>query len=374
MALAYTPGLIVTDKQLVKKKRILPLKGDVVVQVGQQVGPDDVVARTLLPGAVEPMNIANILGIPPEDIESAMLKKVGDAVTKGEVIAMTKSFWIFKSECQAKISGTVESISHITGQTLLRAAPQPVEVKAYIKGEVVEIFPREGVTIASWAGMAQGIFGVGPETHGNLRLAVSSRTEDLTEDKILPDMKGQVIIGGARVTAGAIQKAIKAGVAAIVTGGFDDKDLRDLLGHDLGVAITGNEEIGTTLVVTEGFGPISMAARTFELLSSRVGELACVNGATQIRAGVIRPEVVIPLTGDVSTAQSKQSFEQGGMDIGSPLRVIRHPFFGRIGKVVALPSPLTVLESGSKARVVEVEFDDKTRAIVPRANVELIES
>ena len=46
MAHAYTPGLKVTEKILVKKHRILPLKGDVIVKVGDKVSPKDVVART----------------------------------------------------------------------------------------------------------------------------------------------------------------------------------------------------------------------------------------------------------------------------------------------------------------------------------------
>ena len=375
MALAYAPGLTVTDRQLVKSRRILPLKGDVLVKVGDKVKPEDVVARTLLPGRVEPMNIANILGLPPEDVESALVKKIGDTVKTGEVVASVKSFFFFTNECKSKIDGTLESVSSVTGQALFRGAPQPVEVKAYIDGEVIEVIENEGVVVATWGSLLQGIFGIGGETSGLLKLAVSSRKDDLTEERINDDMQGKVIIGGARVTAKAIQKAIKVGAAAIVTGGLDDQDLRDLLGYDLGVAITGKENVGVTLVVTEGFGSISMAERSFELLKAHEGELACANGATQIRAGVIRPEVVIPAEGDVNAKDNRAGYEQGGMDIGSPLRVIRHPYFGRIGKVVDLPSPLTVLESGSHARVVEIEFDDDhTKAVVPRANVELIES
>ena len=44
-----------------------------------------------------------------------------------------------------------------------------------------------------------------------------------------------------------------------------------------------------------------MAERTFELLASREGEDAAVNGATQIRAGVMRPEIVVPLRADART-------------------------------------------------------------------------
>ena len=74
----------------------------------------------------------------------------------------------------------------------------------------------------------------------------------------------------------------------------DDSDLKEILGYDLGVAITGTERIGLTLIVTEGFGDIAMAERTFDLLNKREGDFAAINGTTQIRAGVMRPEVVIP--------------------------------------------------------------------------------
>ena len=38
------------------------------------------------------------------------------------------------------------------------------------------------------------------------------------------------------------------------------------------------------------------------------------------------------------------------------------------------PVELRVLDSGSKARVLEVSVDSQERIVVPRANVELIES
>jgi hypothetical protein len=162
-------------------------------------------------------------------------------------------------------------------------------------------------------------------------------------------------------------------VRGIVVGGFDDKDLRDFLGYDIGVAITGSEDIATTLVVTEGFGEINMAAKTFELLKRHEGQMACINGATQIRAGVIRPEVVIPTVGLALNPDAAEG-EVSGLVIGSPIRVIRHPHFGRLGVVTDLPSPLQKLESESKARILGVKFDDNgSEAIVPRANVEMIE-
>ncbi|NOY89453.1 MAG: hypothetical protein GXO93_08745 [FCB group bacterium] len=374
MAHAYTPGLKVTDNLLIKKHRILPLKGEVIVKVGDKVNPDDVVARTHLPGNVVPLNVANKLSIPPEDLKEVMLKKEGDPIKEGELIALKKAFikW-FSSKCEATIDGSLESISTITGQILQRGMPIPVEVKAYLKGEVTEVIPNEGVVVECVGAFVQGIFGIGGETSGTLHIVTEDNTTILTEDLINENMAGKVVVGGSLVTAGALKKAIKVGIKGIVIGGFDDKDLRDFLGYDIGVAITGSEDIGVTLVVTEGFGQIDMARKTFELLKTEEGKMVCINGATQIRAGVIRPEVVVPMTGDKTPEMVKSETTTEGLTVGSLVRVIRHPFFGKIGKVTNLPAPLQKLESESMARVLEVEFEDGKRATVPRANVEMIE-
>ncbi|MGH8003728.1 MAG: hypothetical protein ACRECJ_03270 [Limisphaerales bacterium] len=373
MGHAYTPGLKVTDHLLITKKRILPLKGEVLVKAGDAVTPDTVVARTHLPGPVEPLNVANILGLAPADVPEHMLKKAGEAVQAGEVIATAKSFFgFFKTECKSKITGTIENISSVTGQVLLRGEPMPVEIKAYLPGEVVEVFPKEGVAIRAAGAFVQGIFGICGETHGELKIVVPDRKTVLTDDLIDLSCKGKIIVGGSLVTASALRKAISVNAAAVVVGGFDDSDLRDFLGYDLGVAITGSEKLGITLVVTEGFGQIDMAEKTFNLLKRLERKLTLANGATQIRAGVIRPEVIIPLEQKVAKTKEEQ-FEQEGLSPGSPVRVIRSPYFGRLGKVSDLPVQLQKLESESHARVLEVEFEDDRRAVVPRANVEMIE-
>jgi hypothetical protein len=374
MGHAYTPGLKVTQRVLVTKKRILPLKGDVLAKVGDKVKPDTVVARTLLPGNVEPINVANILGIPPEDIIHHMQKKEGEKVKEGEAIAKSKSFFgLFSSESKSKTEGSIESVSSVTGQVLIRGNPIPVEIKAYLEGEVVEVFEKEGVAVSTWGSFIQGIFGIGGETHGEIKVVTKDNTEVLTDKLIDKDCAGKVVVGGSLVTADALKKAIQLGAKGVVVGGFDDKDLRGFLGYDLGVAITGSEELGITLVVTEGFGQINMAEKTFSLLKSKEGEMACINGATQIRAGVIRPEVVIPFTGDVHLKEKVEEFESVGLTEGYPVRVIREPHFGRLGKVSALPPALQKLESESSARVLEVEFQDGTKVIIPRANVEMLE-
>jgi len=374
MAHAYTPGLTVSAFTTVVKKRILPLKGEVLVEVGEPVEPATVVARTELPGKVQSKNVSADLGLPPSDIAAAMKKKEGDPVAKDEIVAEQKSFFgVFTSRSVAPVTGTIETISSVTGQVLYREPPIPVEVRAYVKGTVREVFPREGVAVEARGALIQGIFGIGGETHGPLAMAAASPDAVLSPAALQPSFAGKIIVGGKLVTLEAIREAAKLGVRGIVVGGMNDDDLRAILGFDLGVAITGHERIGLTVVITEGFGTIEIARKTFDLLGSNEGRAASINGATQIRAGVIRPEVIVPLEGTARAAAASLGREAGLMEIGSLVRVIREPHFGAIGTVTALPAEPTALETEAKVRVLRVKLKDGSESTLPRANVELIE-
>jgi hypothetical protein len=370
---AYSPGLKITHRATIQRRRVLPISGDVLVKKGDVVTAKQVVAETFMPGDVIPVNLANLLSLPPADVPECCVVKEGDQVEVDTVLARTKGiFGMFKNECKCKDVGTVETISEVTGQVILRGPQHPVNVLAFLPGKVVEVIEDQGVVIESEVSFLQGIFGIGGETFGAIKMACDSPDERLTSDHIKPEMKGCIIIGGSRMTAEAISKAVEVGVAGIVSGGIDDKDLKGFLGYDLGVAITGAEKLGITLIITEGFGDISMTERTFEIFKSREGAEASINGATQIRAGVIRPEVVISVDESVPAAVQTDHVS-GILDIGYPVRIIRDPYFGRIGKVNGLPPEPKALDSGSRARVLEVVFDSGDVVTIPRANVELIE-
>jgi hypothetical protein len=372
MAHSYTPGLTVTNYTVVHRRRILPLPGTVLVKVGDRVQSNQPVARAELPGKVYPLNLANQLGVAPDEIKDYLIKKEGDAVQKDEILAENKPLikW-FKTEIRSPVTGQMESVSTVTGQILLREPPRLLELLGYVDGTVVEVHAHQGVTIECVCSMVQGIFGIGGETYGELAMAVASPDEALISAHVKPDMKGKIVVGGSFLSADTMTKAKELGVAGLVVGGIHDKDLRALLGYDLGVAITGAEQVGFTLILTEGFGTIPMARKTFALLSAHAGAKASISGATQIRAGVIRPEIIISQVETNAGAISQPQRE--GIRLGDPVRIIRDPLFGKIGEVSALPSDLTKIPTESEVRVLEVTFADGARAVIPRTNIEVIE-
>ena len=374
MAHSYTPGLKVLQKTTVDKERRLPLKGDVLVEAGKKVAPDDIVASTHLPGNVQMVNIANLLNIDAQDIDDVMLVEIGSEIKEGELLGETKGlFGFFKSSATSPVDGVLESISDITGQVVLREKPIPVEIDAYMNGKVASVLEEEGVVVTANAVFIQGIFGMGGENRGELRVLVDNREDELTPEMIPDDVKGAVIVGGSFVSLEAYKKAISVGAAAVVAGGFNYNDLQDVLGYVLGVAITGSEDLGTSLILTEGYGRIPMGNRSFELLQQHNGKFTSVNGSTQIRAGVIRPEIVIPLTLEDAMGSKSEKDTASGISAGSMVRVIRAPYFGDIGTVVSLPSKLQQMESETMVRVAEVEIGGET-LVIPRANLEMVET
>jgi len=369
---AYTPGLKIKKSIMIKKIRRLPVTGKVLVKIGDNVDFLSTVAEAMVPGEPHVINVATKLGIPRESLLKYMKKVEGEEVKKDEKIAgYTAFFGLWNNWLTSPTDGYIERISDISGQIIIREKPILVDVKAYIRGQVVELLENEGAIIETKASLVQGIFGIGGEKHGEIMLAAEDLTSYLTEDLITSNCKGKIIVGGACVTKDAFLKAVEMGVSGIVTGGINDIELKELLGYEIGVAITGQEDIGTTLIITEGFGEISMNPKTIELFKYFEGKIAAINGTTQIRAGVMRPEIIIPHELEVEKGVDELS---GGMIKGTPIRVINEPYFGALGRVVSLPVELQKIKTESKVRVVEIELDEGKRIILPRANVEIIET
>ena len=114
-----------------------------------------------------------------------------------------------------------------------------------------------------------------------------------------------------------------------------------------------------------------MSEKAFSLLDCNKDKYISINGSTQIRAGVLRPEVFIYDNGEVDKI-IKYDEDDLIIAIDSKVRIIREPYFGKIGKVVDLPHELQEMESGTLTRVAKILFDDGTSKIIPRTNLEVI--
>ena len=364
MSKSYTPGLKILENTRIVKERKLPLKGEIKCSVGDNVKSADIVASTFLPGNIHMVNIANQLNIEPNTIEDFLTVKINQEVSRGDILAENNGiFGFFKSQISSKLSGKISNISKATGQIMISEPDLPIEINAHIDGKIIDVIENEGVLVESHGSLIQGIIGVGGEKIGEIIFA-----DNINQDA---DYLDKIVIVKESIDKNIYDKYLAKGAIGIVSGGFHYESLSEILGYKLGVAITGTESIKTTLIVTEGFGEVSMSDKTYNILKKHEGQIASINGATQIRAGVIRPELIISSD---ANADNCKDFNENDLIIqkGSKVRVIRQPYFGNIGIIKELPTNPVVIESETKARVAEVEFDNGERKLVPRANLEII--
>lgn len=379
MTNVLTPSLTISGSVEVVRERILPMIGSVSVVEGQDVFPDTVIAESARPGELHIVRVSDALSLNPEDAMPCVTVEEGTKVSKGDVLAETSSMWgLLRSAVSSPVDGIVEFVTPATGHLGIREPSTRVEVPAYIQGKVRSIYEQRGALIATQAVFVQGIFGVGGEKTGIIHMLDVLPNDAVGLEHLPPDCRGKILIGGRSPSLEVLQKAKQEGAVGFVTASIDDLTLSNFVGYDIGIALTGDEDLSMSLIITEGFGAIGLNPTIQCLLGFCDGKLASINGATQVRAGAVRPEIVVShgvLDQSLVSKLVEQSanITDAGLQVGSIVRIIRVPYFGKQATVVDLPTDLVRLETEAMARVVTVRLhDSNTEVVIPRVNVELV--
>lgn len=359
-------------------ERQLPVEGEVLVRVGSRVEPDDIVLRAQYPLDPQIINIARDLGVLPTQVYSKMKKEEGNKVAKGEVLA--RAGLIAGSTVVAPVAGTITTIDRSTGYVTLTPNALPIELKAQVRGIVMEVPDSRTVIIETPASYVQGIFGLGGERFGVLRLLVTDPKEQVDISSIDARSAYAILIGGASITAAALRRAIDEQVRGVIVGGIEEHELRDFLGDDgFDAWRTGyntwrlpappyNRDPGLTLMITEGFGVHPMNEALFKVLASYDQQEALIEGVTQLRSPQRRPRVVIPLSRVRNIEQA--AVVKASLAVGSPARIVAGPHRGTVGTVRSFPALPQLLPSGVRSHVVEITLSDGKQTLLPAAALE----
>lgn len=355
--MVYYPSLTrVLPLTTIRRERILPLDGEVLVEFGARVEPQTIVARARIPGRYLILDVAQGLKVAPEEADKYIRPKPGQRVKAGQAVARRQAaLGLFPRMVRAPQTGIVAAVG--SGRVLLEAAGEPVELRAYLPGTVANVLPRSGVLIEAVGAWIQGVWGTAGESFGVLKVLVDQPDEPLRARAIDVASHGAVLVGGATMDRDALQQAEELQVRGIVIGSMDP------------VLIAMAEEMPFPIVVTEGFGQAPMARPIFQLLSTNDGREAAVSGHVQSRWGAIRPEIVIPLPVGGATAPPPPGTP---VEAGSEVRVTRGSMIGKVGTVRRLPPQPAVLETGNRLQGAVVAFEDDEERFVPFLNLELL--
>lgn len=310
------------------------------------------------------VEVAKELGITPAMVARYLQVRVGDHVKVGQVLAQEPEGGI----CYAPITGEIVSI--LNGMVEIKRPFKPTRINAHIAGTVTEVIPRFGAEISTQGLQMHGLFGLGGEAVGALKVMASRPNDVLDVAELDQSVNGKILVAGSLVTEAAIRRARELGAVGIISGGMRNLDLVRLLGRELDLGITGLERAGITLIVMEGMGRVPFREDSLALLKAVDGQLCSINGMTQIRAGVIRPEIIISEQQVMGKAPVKQA-PAHVTRIGSSVRVIREPYFGEVGKVEEIPPRPFTFDSGVTTDIYLVRLQGEL-VPVARANVEML--
>lgn len=341
----------------IRRERLLPAPGQVVVGPGETVGPSDVVARCQLPGAVRIVDVSRALRVRRDRAARYVRKSAGDAVQANEVIAAPRGLLsVLRGGVRSPVDGEIIEVRD--GLILIQAASTSYELTAHLKGQVTNVMPQRGVVISAVGALIQGIWGSGGEAEGVLKVLVDNPQRPLRARSIDVSCHGTIVVGGRILDEKALEQGIEAQVRGVIAGSVS-AELCPFL-----------RSLPFPVVITEGFGALPMADPVFALLHANLGQQAMISGETLARWGARRPEVLIPLR-----AEEERPLEESRprpLQVGDRVRILRAPYLGSVGRVEDVLERPQTIESGARVPVARVNLGEDQSALVPLANLEVI--
>ena len=334
------------------RERQLPVKGTVRVRLGQRVSPGDIVADATWAREHVFLDVARTLGISGAAAERVIRCKPGESVAMGALIA--KGGGLVPKTIRTPRAGRVVATGG--GQVLIEAGESRIELRAGLSGTVQSLIPDRGVVIQTTGALVQGVWGNGRVDTGVMINLADKPDSVLTPARLDVSMRGSILVGGQVQEAGLLRTADEISVRGLLIGG--------IFPSLLPVA----REMRYPIVVTDGFGAVSMNTAAHRLISTNVKREVTLNAEVYDRYTGSRPEAIIPLPAPGVAAPN----EIAALAAGQPIRICCQPAPGMMGTILGLPDGLATFPSGLRAPGAEVRLENGEQLLIPLVNLEVV--
>ncbi|MFP4458438.1 MAG: glutamate mutase L [Candidatus Zixiibacteriota bacterium] len=230
------------------------------------------------------VDIAGWCDVKPKYIKNFLRFDEGDFITKGQILVKKQAQ---KLPLTAPSTGILKEIDNEKGTITIQYDVEPIAVDAFVRGEISRVITGYSAIIEGIGQIIYGLIGFGGENYGKLKIVGKV-------DSIDESFEDKIAVVEESIDEKFLKKAEKFGLKGIIAPSIENSEWISYFGKEIGIALTGDERIPFTLILTEGFGALEMTAEHKEIFRSFEGRIASLSGRTQIRAGVSRPQIIIP--------------------------------------------------------------------------------
>ncbi|MCF7911961.1 MAG: glutamate mutase L [Candidatus Cloacimonetes bacterium] len=186
----------------------------------------------------------------------------------------------------APATGSITDINLKKGTITIHYDKNPLKHYAGISGVIEQVIPQREVSIKYTGCKIHGVVGFGRQAIGKLIFCPSI-------DLIVSPQEDSILVLKEQIDFAGLKKIAELGYKGLVAPSIHYRQLTQFTGEDIGVALTGNENIPFPIVITQGFGNFPLPEEYFKFFQQKHGSHIFIDGHTQIRAGVIRPQIII---------------------------------------------------------------------------------
>jgi len=338
---------------LIRRGRLLPCVGNVLVTVGQNVIATDILAEATLPGKHYIVDVYRALGIAHSNKTIQYIeRKVGEKLQKGDSIAETGG--LFRRVVRSPVDGEIKVI--LGGQVVIELAGSPVQLLAGLSGIVAEIIPGRGAILETSGVLVQAGWGNGQINMGPLISLAETPEDELKPEQLQTSHNGSVVLSGYCSQAKVLNLASEVSLRGLILGSMSS-DLIPLA-----------RKLAFPVILLEGFGTIPMNKNAFTILTTNQKRDAAINASAWDDFNGERPEVTITLPADGEPPPETDNLKEG-----QRVRIQGEPYPGMIGTLIRIRQESTLLSNGLRVQSADVRLEDNQQVAVPLLNLDVLE-
>ncbi len=339
----------------IKRERVVPVTGNVLVRRMQKVSPTDVIVVAPMAPEYLLLDVARGLNVTPERADELLQRGAGEELAKGDIIAGPVG--MFQRVIRAPQNGTIMIAGE--GKVLFEVTTPPYELQAGMEGTVTNIIPERGAIIESRGALIQGVWGNGKITYGVIQQVSNDLLQELVPEQLNISFRGTIISAGFVRNPEVLETAGNIPIKGMVLGSMSSS------------LIPAAKRADYPIMLVDGFGTRPMNRAAQSILTANKDKNVALNAQKYDAFQGSYPEVIITqsTTRDLSDPPETETLREGKQVI-----IINGPLASRIGSVERILSRKRTLPSGITSEVAEISLSGEEITEVPLTNLEIIKT